>query len=156
MPLFKRHGGDGDSKEPGDAASRILDEREIFERIEEELFRAERYGRPLVILCARPQLLPNEAIRPEEAAVAIEAVSAQLRFSDRVGTLLDGTIVAVLPETPVEVARVIAQRIAVDLTLRSAGVSQRKWLVGASSFPDDGNDPPSIVIAAMQRAQHQQ
>ena len=152
MPLFKRHGSDDQST--GDA-SRVLSERAILDRIEEEIFRADRYGRPLVILCALPQRVPSEALPPKEMASATDAVIAQLRFSDRVGTLSDGTIVAVLPETSADVARAVAHRIATDLAIRSAGTNFRKWFVGTSTFPDDGGDPPAIVTAAIQRAESQ-
>jgi hypothetical protein len=153
MPIFKRRDPSHDDSTPGDATpSRILAEREILDRIEEEIFRAARYGRPLVVLCARAQLLTNETLSAREAAAAAEVVGAQLRFSDRVGTLADGSVVAVLPETTMAVARAIAHRIAADLTTRSTATFARKWSVGASTYPDDGEDPPAIVMAAMTRA----
>jgi hypothetical protein len=153
MPIFKRSDPSHHDGAAGDATpSRILAEREILDRIEEEIFRAARYSRPLVVLCARAQLLTNEALSAAEINGAAETVGAQLRFSDRVGTLADGSVVAVLPETTMAVARVIAHRIAADLTLRSSGSASRKWSVGASTYPDDGADPPAIVMAAMTRA----
>jgi hypothetical protein len=50
------------------------------------------------------------------------------------------------------VARAIAHRIAADLTTRSTATFARKWSVGASTYPDDGEGPPAIVMAAMTRA----
>ena len=130
MPLFKRRGRD---EQPGDdsppAVARILNLQEIFDRLEEEIFRAERYARPLVVLCIVPQRL-GEAPDAREIAAAAAFVSSTLRFSDRVGVLTDGTIMALLPETQPEVAGVVAHRIAADLVVRSAAGTQRNWLAG--------------------------
>jgi hypothetical protein len=154
MPLFKRRDPAGRPEdELSPPATRVLGQQDILDRIEEEMFRAERYGRPLAVLCALPQRLPNEAPERQEMLRAADAVTAQLRFSDRVGTLEDGTLVAVLPETPADVARVISHRIVADLAIRGAGASHVKWFVGVSTYPDDGSDPPSMVVAALKRAQ---
>lgn len=154
MPLFKRRGPEGEpGDEPPQGAPRILNLQEIFDRLEEEIFRADRYARPLVVLCIVPQRLAGDAPEPREIASAADFVSTALRFSDRVGVLADGTIVAVLPETQPEVARVIAHRIAADLTVRSAAGTRRNWLAGTSTFPDDGADPPALVQAALDHAQ---
>lgn len=154
MPLFKRHEREGEpGDEPPRSASRILNLQEIFDRLEEEIFRADRYARALVVLCIVPQRIAGEAPQPDEIGSAADFVSTTLRFSDRVGVLTDGTIVAVLPETQPEVARVIAQRMAADLGVRSPTGSRRNWLAGTSTFPDDGADPPAMVQAALDRAQ---
>lgn len=153
MPLFKRRDqSEPDRRDDAPPPGRILDEREILDRIEEELFRAARYARPLVVLCARPQVLGDESLPGDEVRSAAALVEAALRFSDRVGVLADGSIVAVLPETPIDVARVVAHRIGADLTARSASTTMRKWLVGTSTYPDDGEDPPAVVTAALARA----
>jgi hypothetical protein len=153
MPLFKRRGRD---EQPGDgsppAAARILNLQEIFDRLEEEIFRAGRYGRPLVVLCVVPQRMTGAVPDPQEIAAAAEFVSSELRFSDRVGVLTDGAVVAVLPETQPDVARVIAHRLAADLAVRSAGSTRRNWLAGTSTFPEDGADPPAMVQAAIDHA----
>jgi hypothetical protein len=151
MPLFKRRGHEHQVDEPA-GTSRVLTQREILDRLEEEIFLAERYGRSLAVLCVLPQLLPAEALDPVELATAADAVNARLRFSDRVGVLDEGTLVLVLPETSGDVARVIGQRIASDLGIRSAAAGHRKWLAGTGTFPEDGADPPTIVVAALQRA----
>lgn len=154
MPLFKRRGQEGKpGDEPPQGAPRILNLQEIFDRLEEEIFRADRYARPLVVLCIVPQRIVGEAPQPGEIASAADFVSTTLRFSDRVGVLTDGTIVAVLPETQLEVARVVAQRIAADLAVRSSAGTRRNWLAGTSTFPEDGADPPAMVQAALDRAQ---
>jgi hypothetical protein len=154
MPLFKRRGREGgQGEESPQSVPRILNLQEIFDRLEEEIFRADRYARPLVVLCLAPQRIAGEAPQPGEIASAADFVSTALRFSDRVGVLTDGTIVAVLPETRPDVARVIAHRIAADLAVRSPAGTRRNWLAGTSTFPDDGADPPAMVQAALGRAQ---
>ena len=152
MPLFRKR-GNGEDEERDSSRDRFLNQQDILDRLEEEIFRADRFGRALVILCVVPQLVPGESPAAGEIAFARDVVAAQLRFSDRVGTLEDGTLVAVLPETEATSARVVAHRIAADLTVRSTGANRRNWLVGASTFPDDGSDPPAMVAAAMGRAQ---
>jgi hypothetical protein len=154
MPLFKRRGREGEpGDEPPQGAPRIFNLQEIFDRLEEEIFRADRYARPLVVLCIVPQGVVGEVPQPGEIAAAADFVSTTLRFSDRVGVLTDGTIVAVLPETRPDVARVIAHRLAADLAVRSPAGTRRNWLAGTSTFPDDGADPPAMVQAALDRAQ---
>ena len=152
--MFKRRGQneEPDGAPPGGTA-RVLNLQDIFDRLEEEIFRAERYARPLVCLCIVPQSLPTGAPTQAEIASAAEFVITELRFSDRVGVLTDGIIVAVLPETQPAVARVVGHRIAGDLVTRSTGSTHRNWLAGTSAFPDDGADPPSLVQAAIDRAQ---
>ena len=152
MPLFKRRDSGDDAHESGEDSARVLSERDILDRIEEEIFRAGRYDRPLVVLCVLRQRLGDELSTPAEMRHAVEAVSAQLRFSDRVGVLADGTIVAVLPETAGDMVRPVAHRVAADLSLRAGATGSRKWLTGTATFPEDGADPPAIVTAAMQRA----
>ena len=153
MPLFKRLGQNEEPDGPPPGGSpRVLNLQAIFDRLEEEIFRAERYARPLVCLCIVPQSLPGAPTQAELGSAA-EFVSKELRFSDRVGVLTDGTIVAVLPETQPAVARVVGDRIAGDLVMRSTGTTHRNWHAGTSAFPDDGADPPSLVQAAIDRAQ---
>lgn len=155
MPPFKRRGKGDDAQdpEPSFPAARILSQQDILDRLEEEIVRAGRYSRALVVLCVVPQRPAGEALRPGETEFAAEAVSAHLRLSDRVGTLNDGMLIATLPETDIAVVRVIEQRVAADLAVRTAGGNRRNWRTGTSVFPEDGADPPALVQAAIDRAQ---
>ena len=69
-----------------------------------------------------------------------------------IGELRTGSLIAILPETDWTDARVVAQRIANDLTVRSSAVTTRKWKAGVSGFPDHGADPPTMVQHAMDDA----
>ena len=91
--------------DPPQGVAPILNLQAIFDRLEEEIFRAERYSRPLAVLCIVPQRVVGEVPQPGEIASAADFVGSKLRFSDRVGVLTDGSILAILPETPLEVAR---------------------------------------------------
>ncbi len=132
-----------------------MSEHDIFNRLEEEIARAERYGRYLSIICLLPQRLVVETPRPEEIDLAAEAVRDHLRFSDQIGRLGDGTIVVILPETQGDTARVTAHRMVADLAVRSRapGWGHAKWLAGVSTVPDDGRDPPTLVTTALHRAE---
>ncbi len=154
MPLFKRRTDDGEPGAPADAPSRsrVLSEPDILDRLEEEIVRATRYDRPLVVVCAVPQLLPNQSLGHEEIATAAEAIGVRLRFCDQIGALRDGTLVALLPETDAASARVVAHRLAADLVVRSAGQERRNWRAGVAQVPEDGADPPTVVRAAIARA----
>lgn len=154
MPLFKRReedakAGDGSPK----ALARILSIEDIFDRLEEEIVRVQRYGGALSVFAITPQRLAN-ALDEREGASASEFVRTQLRFNDLVSVMTDGTVVAILPETEFDGARVVAHRIASDLTVRSTAERHRKWLSGVSAFPTDGEDPPALMQSAIDRAQH--
>ena len=152
MPLFKRDAQKESGEQHSLASMRVLNQEGIFDRLEEEIFRAERYGRALMVLCVLPQRLPGEDPQPKETTLAADALSGRLRFSDRVGMLDDGTLVVLLPETSGDAARVVAHKIVADLAIRGSGLGHAKWLVGTSTFPEDGTDPSSMVVAAFQRA----
>src|SRR5256885_4657981 len=85
-------------------------EDRIVKIIEYELDRAGRYGRPLSLIRAIVHLLPSESISMPEKENALAAVTSQLRNADLVGTLPDGSVIGVLPETTGEAAQVTARR----------------------------------------------
>lgn len=153
MPLFKRR-----EEQPPEATAappaweRSLCEEEIRAELGVEVWRAGRYGRPLSVLCVVPQLLVGEALVAGELEAVAAAVRRQLRLSDRLGTLADGRLVAVLPETDGAGARVLAQRVAMDLAVRSAGLHRRNWLGGSSTCPEDGTDKATLIEAASRAA----
>lgn len=153
MPLFRRHEQKAElGDQPSPPATRILSQNDIFDRIEEEISRAQRHGRFLSVLCVLPQRLPGEEPEPRETTLAADVVSAELRLQDCLGRLDDETLVVVLPETSADAARVIAHRVVSDLAIRGGGLGHAKWFVGASSFSDDSADPPEVVSIALRRA----
>jgi hypothetical protein len=151
MRLFKRRRNE--TVRGGKAPSIVtvlLRQHEILDAIADEIGRAHRNNCSVTVLCVVPQALRSKALQPMETALAADVVSAQLRFSDRMGSLSDGTLVIVLPEAPRDDAHVIASRIAAQLAMRGSGA---RWRVGTSAFPDDGVEPSTMVAAALQRAQ---
>ncbi len=153
MPLFKRRDDQPpEATEETPAWGRALCEQEIRAELGVEVWRAGRYGRPLSVLCVVQQLLVGEALVAGEIEAVAAAVRPQLRLSDRLGTLADGRLVAVLPETEGAGARVLAQRVAMDLAIRSAGAHRRNWLGGSSTFPEEGTDEATLIEAASRSA----
>jgi hypothetical protein len=137
------------------APLRVVHGAEILNRLEEEIDRAGRYGRPLTVVCVAPQLLAGQTIPSQEMTGAATSVTDQLRFCDVVGTFQAGSmtaILAILPEASQDDARPIAHRLATDLVRRSAGNQQRNWRSGIASVPQDGTDVSSIVQIAYTRA----
>ncbi len=122
--------------------------------MEHELIRASRYDRPLSVLRVTAQLVPGDRLTEAEVVLVTGCIAQQLRDTDTVGVLGDGSYVAVLPETEVVAAQAAAQRLAVELTLRSGSVKYRNWLVGAASWSAELESAAAIVggalIAAMQ------
>jgi hypothetical protein len=156
MPIFKRREQpeqDPVGGEDSTSALEILDEITLRGRLDVEGSRAGRYGRPLTVLCVVPQLLPHEGLAPEEVNRATEVVRAQLRLSDHLGVLANQTLVALLPETLTETALAVAQRLASELSIRSAAVTHRVWRVGVASCPTDGQNEAALIDAAVRHSQ---
>lgn len=138
--------------ESGPAPKSALSAEQILNLLGYELERSRRYGRPLSILRIVPQTLPGEVPRTAEINATCEAARGQLRDIDHLGLLDDHTLLAVLPETAGPGARVVANRIKSDLTIRSAGGQQRNWLVGSSTLWDDGDGVEELLATSSAHA----
>ena len=149
MPLFKKLRAIPDAPEPApaDDLKPLLSEFEIRKSVERELFRSIRYGRPLSVLRATAQLLPNEHLSSPESALIDACIAEQLRTIDDVGLLRDGSYLIVLPETEGADAMTVGQRLVSELTLRSSHVNSKNWLVGAV-FCGPALDNVDDVLAA--------
>lgn len=131
MPLFRRPSPDSRHdvaiRRPTTSAS----VSSILAHLDEELWRARRYQRPLSVVTATPLLLQGERIGAKLADSVLEAARAALRRSDGV-TMVEGPLlVAVLPETDELEAQSAAFRLRTDLSLPGLASRQVKWHTAA-------------------------
>ena len=100
-------------------------------RLEEELERARRYGRPLAVLHAAPALLPGE--QPNDSLLEAGATSAQNigRATDLVGWGRDHGLLIIMPETDLAGAEAATSRWQTDLYLKTHPAGAHKWKVRA-------------------------
>ncbi len=131
---------------------RLLVEAAVLRALDYELTRATRYGRPFAVLRIVAHLLPSELPGADEIQSVGACISGQLRDVDRMGTLDDGSFVALLPETDEPAANVAAGRISSELTLRSGAVYQRNWLVGAAELWPECESADALLVAALANA----
>jgi hypothetical protein len=125
---------------------------ERFEfRLKQQVNRAARDASPYAVLACVPQLLPGEGV-----ADVVEAAAASLsdlvRADDLVGRLSDEIIAIGLPETNADGARVFANRLQGELSLRSAHVRSIRWGAGFASLPEDGTTAEELLRAAIEGA----
>lgn len=107
--------------QPGnDPATGLFDQLGVVTRLEEEMSRSNRYDRPLTIAVLKPTIPPKEHTT---ACAAI--VRNELRTPDVLGHLGNGVLVVVLPETPLEPARALTQRLCALLEAQGVGYSVR-------------------------------
>lgn len=92
---------------PGnDLDTGLFDQLGIVNRLDQEISRSVRYGRPLTLAVLKPVMPPGDKIR---ACAAL--VRRELRAPDVVGHLGGGLLAVILPETPGDGARPLIGRL---------------------------------------------
>lgn len=143
MPLFKRK-----HEPPPEPAPPISDEAEVHRAIYAGAERRRAGGAEFSVLCVIPQLIGTATLLPAETEAATASIAAELRGEDRFCLLADGSYIVVLAETEGDHGLVVAQRLGTDLTVRSAGIKQRKWLVGIARDPLDVKTEAALIELA--------
>jgi signal transduction histidine kinase/DNA-binding response OmpR family regulator len=105
-----------------DAETGLFDQLGMVNRLEQELARSVRYGRPLSLAVLKPTMPPLEKTR-----LCAALVRRELRSPDVVGHLGHGVLVVLLPETPDDAARPLIGRLC--SLLEGDGVSYRSRVV---------------------------
>ncbi len=124
--------------------------RSFDERLDVELNRSYRYGRPLTVVIAGFSLLGGGDL--DEAAEAqvrrlAGVFATNLRAQDGVYRIEPTTFALLLPETPAGVAPAVVDR------LRAGGAASLGVSFGSASFPDDADDVVGLLHTAdMRRA----
>ena len=148
MPiLFRRSGSEQQAAEnspsgagPEQLRSGLLLSPWFIEyRLQEEIERARRYGRPLAIMLASPELLAGERLSRAAREAGAEAALQSARGCDLVGWWSggDGHILIIMPETMADVAKVGASRLRDDMWLRGRSVNGPKWDIGLLHDADE-------------------
>lgn len=128
MPLFRRETeADKANQTPGRGPKDSAALDAILAHLDEELWRARRYERPLSVVTATPVLLKGERLAAKLTASILEAARGALRRTDGVDMVEGSLLIAVLPETDDLEAQAAAFRLKTDLTLPGLASRQVKW-----------------------------
>ena len=129
--------------------------------LEAELARSQRHHHQLALVLVRPDafdaLAAVGAASGREVLEAVaEVIGSELRAIDVALRHAPTTFALILPETPIEGARVAAERIRLLLPLRVGTVGERHITVslGVASFPDDATTHDELVLCAEQALVH--
>ncbi|MBS2037918.1 diguanylate cyclase [bacterium] len=151
-----------------DTTTGLLDHEIFMERFEEELRRAVRFDRPLALLVASwshkgPQSFNARTVKSYGPMLQLAGIIRKgLRDVDAGGRLDGELLAAVLPETDLQGARVVAERICKEAESHEfAGESlddliQLTVNVAIVAHPDHGTDPEVLIAearVALERAQ---
>ena len=141
-----------------DSLTKVLSRRAIFNRFNEEIDRATRYHRPLVVAMldvdhfkkfndAEGHVLGDEALKK-----IAQNLSANLRKSDAVGRYGGEEFMLVLPETKIQSAKEIADRLRVGIERMSfQGQKEEAFLtvsIGLAAFPEFGKSAEELLQVA--------
>lgn len=141
-----------------DSLTKVLTRRAIFTKFNEEIDRAARYKRPLVIAMVdvdhfkkfndtEGHVLGDEALKK-----IAQAFCTNLRKSDAVGRYGGEEFLLVLPETKLQSAREIAERLRHNIeTISFQGQKEEAYLtvsMGLAAFPEHGTNADDLVQAA--------
>ena len=131
--------------------SRVYINEEFEQLLAEQVRHAVDRRRPYAVLICIPQHLPGEDVT-DVADVAAHCVREYVRADDLTGRL-NGEIIAVgLPETEASGARVFAQRLQSDLSLRSNRLRSTSWEAGIATLPHDGTTADELLGVAVTSA----
>lgn len=144
-----------------DELTGLYNRRALDRRLEEEAHRAKRHGRPFSLLFidvddfkglndAHGHCVGDEVLKSIAGTIVAQGRAMDLFF--RYG---GEEFVALLPETRLDDAMIVAERIrrAVAESTSAGGVRQVTVSVGVAAFPDHGEDIPTLLRAA-DRAQY--
>ena len=159
MPLFSRRSVQAPEADPVPAApahvlraDSLLAPWFIHYRLDEEVDRARRYGRPLAVMMASPTLLVGERLSPEARQAGADAALHAARTTDLVGWADDdGQILIIMPETMADAANVAASRWRDEMWLRGRAVGAPKWAIALLHDPDEFKSREIIEEALRQR-----
>jgi hypothetical protein len=115
----------------------------VLYRLEQELYRARRYGPPLTVLISEPQLISGERVRRDGREAAAAAAAKSARQLDLVGWLDENRIIMVLPMTDAPSARFAATRMRDEMWLLSYTHGGQKWQI---KMIDDLDQIEAILV----------
>jgi diguanylate cyclase (GGDEF)-like protein len=139
-----------------DGLTGLLNHRRSQEVLQEELWRATRYGRPLALLMVDVDAFKqfNDAYGHPQGDTLLTSIARLLRSSvrnvDHVGRYGGEEFVVILPETTRDEAGVLAERIRANVEAEwfDAGNDRtvRKTIsIGLAGYPEDGESPEELL-----------
>jgi len=142
--------GEGPEAALVDRNSGLYQEWYFERRLREEVARCARYDRAFTVVAWELQLLPGEALPDEVVARAAAVIRSKLRNTDLAARIERARFMALLVETPGDLARVVAYRLKSDLEV---GVHSGKgpWKAGYAAFPQDGVEASVLLQVVMRR-----
>ncbi|NBX67361.1 MAG: diguanylate cyclase [Proteobacteria bacterium] len=141
-----------------DSLTKVYARRAIFNRFNEEIDRASRYNRPLVAAMVdvdnfksfndhEGHVLGDEALKK-----IAQTFLTNLRKSDAVGRYGGEEFLIVLPETKIQSAKEIAERLRINIEkLVFQGQKEEAFLtvsIGLAAYPDHGKSSEELLAAA--------
>jgi GGDEF domain-containing protein len=117
-------------------------------RVQEEVERARRFNLETALLVVHSPEMSRERHVLALAPVA-EALRSQVRGSDLVGRLSNGSVAALLVHTSERGAAAVAGRVRQRLAQLGDELGTATPQVGTASYPASGNDAAALVAAAM-------
>jgi hypothetical protein len=131
---------------------KLLAQWYMLYRLEEEVERARRYGRPLAVVVATPALLPGEQLSEQLSDAGIEAALKVVRKTDLLGRLDAGGLLMIMPETSLQGAEAAASRWRSELFLRTRWAGGQKWLVRGRAFRKELPSAAALLASALEQA----
>jgi hypothetical protein len=147
MPLFRRTDTTSRDRKPPEISAETDVRRAIHHGVDRRRPRRPTFG----VLCAVPQVI-GASLSSTEHGLAARTIAEHLRDEDQFCALDDGSYLVVLQRTDEDHAAVVAQRLAVELTLRSGAVNQRTWRVGLARYPHDARTEAALIDLARSAA----
>lgn len=158
MPLFKKQ---KDAPERGTASlagEAVLKEGPLYarwyilRRLDEELERARRYGRPVaVIMIAAAPPIPGEPRNEPALQAAVETAQNVARSIDLLGWYGDDSFLTIMPETTQAHAEAAVSRWRNEMWLRSRALGGQKWRVAALESSDQYETAEQFIGAVRER-----
>jgi hypothetical protein len=150
MPLFRRGRSTSEAERPRapHAGKDSPALQAILARLDDELWRARRYARPLSAITAVPELLRGEHVEDELMAAVLETARRTLRRSDGVELVEGPLLIAVMPETGRDEAQAAAYRLGAALQLPGLASRQLKWRTSSATLTDE-EAAASLLDAAL-------
>jgi GGDEF domain-containing protein len=119
-------------------------------RLREEVVRCARYDHTFAVVVWEMRLLPDEALPDDLLARAREVIQRRLRDTDLAARAEGAQFMALLVETPPDLARMVAFRLKSDLEVQVHS-GKGRWKAGYATFPQDGVEASVLSQVAMRR-----
>ncbi len=134
----------------GELNSTLLDPQNFLFFLDKELACAERYNHFVSILLLEPEGLAKSKQGFSFDRVA-QVLASQVRRSDSVGSIKQGTLGIILSHTSSEGALRVLERLRLEAMYLSGGPQKVRLKASCASYPSEANSVESLCSLAMQR-----